>query len=256
MHTRKKPGLAWERVKYTHNTCEKSSKYCTSISVPWCTYLFMFEEPLTVDFVQQICKELIKDWDTFAFALGISNARIQAIKQHNRNQISERVLMDIIVCWMKQQPMARDKVTDTNNHNPLSMERYGCLIWNAMAVLYGTLYGCLIWNAMVVLYGTLYGRLIWNAMVVLYGTLWLSFMDRCMAVLYGSLRLSYMEHYGCLIRNAIWLSYMERYGCLIWNAMAILYRSLTVHCSGLFRGSVLGQDTSEPSLVLVKPRKA
>ena len=25
--------------------------------------------------------------------------------------------------------------------------------------------------------------------------------------------------------------------------------------SGLFRGSVLGQDTSEPSLVLVKPRK-
>ena len=26
--------------------------------------------------------------------------------------------------------------------------------------------------------------------------------------------------------------------------------------SGFFRGSVLGQDTSEPSLVLVKPRKA
>ena len=25
--------------------------------------------------------------------------------------------------------------------------------------------------------------------------------------------------------------------------------------SGCFRGSVLGQDTSEPSLVLVKPRK-
>ena len=25
--------------------------------------------------------------------------------------------------------------------------------------------------------------------------------------------------------------------------------------SGLFRGSVLGQDTSEPSIVLVKPRK-
>ena len=25
--------------------------------------------------------------------------------------------------------------------------------------------------------------------------------------------------------------------------------------SGVFRGSVLGQDTSEPSLVLVKPRK-
>ena len=26
--------------------------------------------------------------------------------------------------------------------------------------------------------------------------------------------------------------------------------------SGFFRGSVLGQDTSEPSLVLMKPRKA
>ena len=26
--------------------------------------------------------------------------------------------------------------------------------------------------------------------------------------------------------------------------------------SGFFRGSVLGQDTSEPSLVMVKPRKA
>ena len=35
----------------------------------------------------------------------------------------------------------------------------------------------------------------------------------------------------------------------------VLGSSLT-GSSGFFRGSVLGQDTSEPSLVLVKPRKA
>ena len=33
-------------------------------------------------------------------------------------------------------------------------------------------------------------------------------------------------------------------------------KCLTRKTSGSFRGSVLGQDTSEPSLVLVKPRKA
>ena len=32
--------------------------------------------------------------------------------------------------------------------------------------------------------------------------------------------------------------------------------SILTGSSGFFRGSVLGQDTSEPSLVLVKPRKA
>ena len=31
--------------------------------------------------------------------------------------------------------------------------------------------------------------------------------------------------------------------------------SSSTESSGVFRGSVLGQDTSEPSLVLVKPRK-
>ena len=41
--------------------------------------------------------------------------------------------------------------------------------------------------------------------------------------------------------------------CLTRNPGALgLSRTGT---SGFFRGSVLGQDTSEPSLVLVKPRK-
>ena len=42
--------------------------------------------------------------------------------------------------------------------------------------------------------------------------------------------------------------------CLTRNP-GVLGLSLT-GSSGFFRGSVLGQDTSEPSLVLVKPRKA
>ena len=42
--------------------------------------------------------------------------------------------------------------------------------------------------------------------------------------------------------------------CLTRNP-GVLGSSLT-GSSGFFRGSVLGQDTSEPSLVLVKPRKA
>ena len=42
--------------------------------------------------------------------------------------------------------------------------------------------------------------------------------------------------------------------CLTRNP-GVLDSSLT-GSSGFFRGSVLGQDTSEPSLVLVKPRKA
>ena len=42
--------------------------------------------------------------------------------------------------------------------------------------------------------------------------------------------------------------------CLTRNP-GVLGSSLT-ESSGFFRGSVLGQDTSEPSLVLVKPRKA
>ena len=60
---------------------------------------------------------------------------------------------------------------------------------------------------------------------------------------------------------------------LLWNYLSVLRvpRGSVVKCltrnpgvlgssltgsSGFFRGSVLGQDTSEPSLVLVKPRKA
>ena len=42
--------------------------------------------------------------------------------------------------------------------------------------------------------------------------------------------------------------------CLTRNP-GVLGSSLT-RSSGVFHGSVLGQDTSEPSLVLVKPRKA
>ena len=42
--------------------------------------------------------------------------------------------------------------------------------------------------------------------------------------------------------------------CLTRNP-GVLGSSLT-RSSGFFRGSVHGQDTSEPSLVLVKPRKA
>ena len=42
--------------------------------------------------------------------------------------------------------------------------------------------------------------------------------------------------------------------CLTRNS-GVLGSSRT-KSSGFFRGSVLGQDTSEPSLVLVKPRKA
>ena len=42
--------------------------------------------------------------------------------------------------------------------------------------------------------------------------------------------------------------------CLTRNP-GVLGSSLT-GSSGFFRGSVLGQDTSEPSLVLVKPRKS
>ena len=42
--------------------------------------------------------------------------------------------------------------------------------------------------------------------------------------------------------------------CLTRNP-GVLGSSLTIS-SGFFRGSVLGQDTSEPSLVLVKSRKS
>ena len=47
-----------------------------------------------------------------------------------------------------------------------------------------------------------------------------------------------------------WLS-----GKVLPRNPGVLGSSLT-RSSGFFRGSVLGQDTSEPRLVLVKPRKA
>ena len=48
----------------------------------------------------------------------------------------------------------------------------------------------------------------------------------------------------------MWLS-----GKRLTRNPGVLSSSLT-GSSGFFRGNVLGQDTSEPSLVLVKPRKA
>ena len=52
----------------------------------------------------------------------------------------------------------------------------------------------------------------------------------------------------------IWVPRGSVVKCLTSNP-GVLGSSLT-GSSGFFRGSVLGQDTSEPSLVLVKPRKA
>ena len=52
----------------------------------------------------------------------------------------------------------------------------------------------------------------------------------------------------------LWVPHGSVVKCLTHNP-GVLGLSLT-GSSGFFRGSVLGQDTSEPSLVLVKPRKA
>ena len=54
--------------------------------------------------------------------------------------------------------------------------------------------------------------------------------------------------------NINWVPRGSVVRCLIRNP-GVLGSSRT-RSSGFFRGSVLGQDTSEPSLVLVKPRKA
>ena len=61
-----------------------------------------------------------------------------------------------------------------------------------------------------------------------------------------------MNHIDCVIkrRGPTWLS-----GKVFYSLFRGPGLSLT-GSSGFFRGSVLGQETSEPSLVLVKPRKA
>ncbi|XP_045200030.2 uncharacterized protein LOC123554156 [Mercenaria mercenaria] len=74
-----------------------------------------FHEPLTVDFIRTICSELVNEWTQFAKALGISHARVQAIKQQHRNQVSDKVLMDVIINWMKTQRISQDKVTPLIN---------------------------------------------------------------------------------------------------------------------------------------------
>ena len=64
----------------------------------------------------------------------------------------------------------------------------------------------------------------------------------------------------CKLENYVGLLVLSRVPrgsvvrCLTRNP-GVLGSSRT-RSSGFFRGSVLGQDTSEPSLVLVKPRKA
>ena len=67
-------------------------------------------EPLTQDFVRVLCRELRNDWERFAKELRISRARIQSIKQQNKNSIPERILMDILASWIKRQPKSNDKV--------------------------------------------------------------------------------------------------------------------------------------------------
>ncbi|WAR31228.1 hypothetical protein MAR_033770 [Mya arenaria] len=68
------------------------------------------KNPLTVDFVRLLCTELVGEWSRFARALGVSNARIQAIKQQHHNAVNEHVILDVIISWMKTRPLAQDKV--------------------------------------------------------------------------------------------------------------------------------------------------
>ena len=73
-------------------------------------HLPIISEPLTPDFVRLLCRELRNDWERFAKELRISRARIQSIKQQNKNSIPERILMDILASWIKRQPKSNDKV--------------------------------------------------------------------------------------------------------------------------------------------------
>ena len=88
--------------------CQLIAPICTSGS---CTHICqLVSEPLTPDFVRLLCRELRNDWERFAKELRISQARIQSIKQQNKNTIPERILMDILASWLKRQPKADDKV--------------------------------------------------------------------------------------------------------------------------------------------------
>ncbi|KAL4219226.1 hypothetical protein ACF0H5_021808 [Mactra antiquata] len=74
-----------------------------------------FQEPLTLDFVRAMCTELSKDWWVFAKALGMGHARVQALKQHHKNQSSDTAVMDVIINWMKIQTISQDKVSPVIN---------------------------------------------------------------------------------------------------------------------------------------------
>lgn len=73
-------------------------------------FFFPLKDPLTIDFVKTLCSDLLPDWTRFAKALGISHARVQAVKQHHRNVVSEKVVMDVIVGWLKTRTISQDKV--------------------------------------------------------------------------------------------------------------------------------------------------
>lgn len=83
--------------------------------IPKVTYtgngpLVFISEPLTIDFIKTVCSDLLSDWIRFSKALGISHARVQAIKQQHCNVVSEKVVMDVIVSWIKTRAVSQDKV--------------------------------------------------------------------------------------------------------------------------------------------------
>ena len=65
-----------------------------------------------------LCRDLRNDWERFAKELRIGRARIQSIKQQNKNTIPEKIVMDILANWLKRQPKVNDKVIlPTSKHN-------------------------------------------------------------------------------------------------------------------------------------------
>ena len=88
--------------------------------MPWLIYLSpgCISEPLTPDFMRLLCRDLRNDWERFAKELRIGRARIQSIKQQNKNTIPEKIVMDILANWLKRQPKVDDKVIlPTSKHN-------------------------------------------------------------------------------------------------------------------------------------------
>ena len=67
-------------------------------------------EPLTPEFMRLLCRDLRNDWERFAKELRIGRARLQSIKQQNKNTIPEKIVMDILANWLKRQPKVNDKV--------------------------------------------------------------------------------------------------------------------------------------------------